>query len=244
MANVFCTLAMGENYAGHAAFLIADLAAYQVPTVVLTDSPNHFKRFRNVTIVEHRPKQFSYHDKRLALQAALRLGETAIFVDADTAIWFGADRRLVREALNHTFSTGIHASKLFPEDHFVFPHTEKIAREWGLQFNRNVITYWEGLFALTKHDRLDKFFAIWEQFAGEARERDYNGAGEGACFGIAAEASGIQRHYTTHMMESKLPYIFWHTRLAYKKRKLYHYKFGCKEILKGNLNFRQHCWGP
>jgi hypothetical protein len=242
MANVFCTLAMGENYAGHAAFLIADLEAYQVPTVVLTDAPQYFKKFAHCNIVEHRPKQFSYHDKRLALQAALKLGETAIFVDADTAIWFGADRRVVRQALNHTFAPGLHASKLFPEGFFDFPHTEKLGRDWGLQFNRNVIMYWEGLFALTRHEQMDKFFALWDRFAEEARERNFNGAGEGACFGIAAEACSLPRHYTTQMMESRLPYIFWHTRLALEKRKLYHYKFGFKEILQGNLNLRQHCW--
>src|SRR5580692_11611949 len=130
MPNIFCTLAIGGQHAEYARFLAADLEVYKTPFVVVTDVPKAFRSFSNVHVVEHRPKQFSYHDKRLALQAALKLGETAIFVDADTAIWFGADRRIVREAINHTFSPGIHASKLFPEGHFDFPHTEKIAREW------------------------------------------------------------------------------------------------------------------
>lgn len=242
MGNVFCTLAMGDSYAGLAAFIIADLEVYKVPTLVLTDSPKHFQKFSHVHVIEHRPKQFSYHDKRIALKEALKLGDTAIFVDADTAIWFGADRRVVRKAVNHSFPPGLHAGKLSPEDIYSFPHIENIAKEWGLKFNRNVISYWEGLFALTRHEKLDEFFAIWEKFAEEARQRGYNGAGEGACFGIAAEASGLPRHYTTHMMESMLPYLFWHTRLDCNKRKLYHYKFGFKEMFKGNINIHQHCW--
>jgi hypothetical protein len=242
MQNIFCTLAIGESYADLAAFLIADLEAYKVPTVVLTDTPKAFKRFPHAHIVEHRPEKFTYHDKRFALKEALKLGETAIFVDADTAIWFGADRRTVRTALDYKFPAGLHASKLFPAGIYEYPIVEGKAKQWGMQFDRNVITYWEGLFALSKDPNLDKFFSNWDMFAEEARERGHNGAGEGTCFGIAAEAAGVQRHYTTHMMQSNLPYLFWHTRLGFGKRKMYHWKFGLKEIFIGNANFRQHCW--
>jgi hypothetical protein len=219
------------------------LGVYGAPLLVVTDQPKIFARFSNVQVVENRPPKFSYHDKRIAVREALQRGKTAIFVDADSAIWFGADRRNVRKALSYEFPPGIHAGKLSPEGIYSFPEIERLGKEWGLKFNRNVISYWEGLFALTRHEALDKFFAIWERFADEARQRDYNGAGEGACFGIAAEASGLPRHYTTHMMLSTLPYIFWHTRLGYSKRKLQHLKFGLKEAVRGNLNIHQHCWG-
>jgi hypothetical protein len=242
MRNVFCTLAIGEQHAEFARYLAADLEVYKAPFVVLTDAPAHFRSCSCAHVVHHRPKQFSYHDKRIALREALKLGETAIFLDADTAIWFGADRRVVRKALAYSFPPGLHAGKLSPEDIYSFPNIEQLAREWGLNFNRNVISYWEGLFALTRHDALDAFFAIWDRFAEEARLRGYNGAGEGACFGIAAEASGLPRHYTTHMMQSMLPYVLWHTRLRFDRRKLYHLKFGVKEMFTGNINLHQHCW--
>jgi hypothetical protein len=242
MRNIFCTLAIGESYAGLAAFLIADLEGYGVPTLVVTDTPKYFKNFAHATVVEHRPKKFSYHDKRIVLQEALKLGDTAIFVDADTAIWFGADRRVVRQALNHPFPPGLHASRLFPPGHFDYPHIEAKAREWGMKFDRNIITYWEGLFALSQDDNLKTFFDYWDRFAEEAAERGHNGAGEGTCFGIAAEAAGVQRHYTTHMTQSNLPFLLWHTRLGYARRRLYHLKFGLKEMLLGNFSLRQHCW--
>jgi hypothetical protein len=240
--NIFCTLAMGEYHAGLAAFLIADLETYDVPTLVVTDQPQLFQKFRRNKVVEHRPKKFSYHDKRIVLREALKLGDTAIFVDADTAIWFGADRRDVRQALAHVFPPGLHASKFFPAGHYDYPNIEALAKQWGMNFDPNIITYWEGLFALSKDPNLDKFFANWEKFAEEAAARDYNGAGEGTCFGIAAEAAGLKRNYAVHMMESKLPYMLWHTRLAVAKRKFYHFKFAVKEGLKGNINFHQHCW--
>ncbi|MGO8696320.1 MAG: hypothetical protein ACLQVY_01185 [Limisphaerales bacterium] len=242
MQNIFCTLAIGGQHAEFARYLAADLGVYKVAFVVVTDVPRAFRSFSSVHVVEHHPERFSYHDKRIALREALKLGETAVFVDADTAIWFGADRRVVGKALTYSFPPGLHAGKLYPEDIYSFPHIENLAREWGLNFNRNVISYWEGLFALTRQDVLDKFFAIWDRFAEEAQQRGYNGAGEGACFGIAAEASGLQRHYTTYMMQSMLPYVLWHTRLGFNRRKLYHLKFGIKEMFNGNINIRQHCW--
>lgn len=244
MPNIFCTLAIGEYYAGLAAFLVADLETYKVPTVVVTDTPKLFHRFSRVKIVEHHPKTFSYHDKRIALKEALKLGDTAIFVDADTAIWFGADRRAVRKALAYSFPPGLHSAKLSPPGYYDHPHIENTARQWGLEFDRNIISYWEGLFALTKDENLDAFFQCWDRFAEEAAQRGDKGAGEGTCFGIAAEVAGLKRNYTINMMQSTLPYLLWHTRLVFEKRKLYHLKFGILEALKGNLNIHQHCWAP
>lgn len=147
MQNVFCTLAIGGPHVGFAKYLAADLEAYKAPFAVVTDAPGAFLGFSNVHAVEHRPGQFSYHDKRIALRESLKLGETAIFIDADTAIWFGADRRVVRKALAYSFPPGLHAGRLSPEDIYSFPDIEKLGRKWGLSFNRNVISYWEGLFA-------------------------------------------------------------------------------------------------
>ena len=242
MPNVVCTLAIGNQHAEYARFLAADLSVYQVPFLVVTDVPALFRSFPCAHIVEHRPAKFSYHDKRIVLKEALKLGETAVFVDADSAIWFGADRRSVRKALDYHFPPGLHASRLFPAGHYDYPHIESTAKQWGYDFDRNVITYWEGLFAVSKGEKMDTFFAYWDRFAEEAQQRGHNGAGEGTCFGIAAEAARIQRHYTTHMTESTLPFILWHTRLSFRRRKLYHLKFGVTEMVKGNINFHQHCW--
>ena len=106
----------------------------KVPFVVVTDVPRAFRPSSNLHVVEHKPKMFSYHDKRMALREALKHGETAIFIDADTTIWFGADRRAVRKALAYSFPPGLHAGKLSPEEIYSFPHIENLAREWGSPF--------------------------------------------------------------------------------------------------------------
>jgi hypothetical protein len=241
--NVFCTLAIGPKYVEYTKFLAADLGGYKVPLVVMTDHPGEFRKFPYVHVIEHKPKEWFFHDKRLPLQEALKIGETAIFVDADSMIWFGADRREVRQALAYNFPPGLHAQRLFPADYYHYPHLEKIAKEWGFKFNREIISYWEALFALRKCKEVDSFFAHWEKFVEEARQTGTNGYGEGTAFGIAAEASGLRKHYTTYMVESKLGYIFWHARLRFNRRKMYHMKFALKEMFSGNFSLQQQCWG-
>src|SRR5476649_2011383 len=88
MANIFCTLALGKEHAGYARFLADDLGDFNQTLAIVTDQPDLFCPCRNVVATTYRPATFSYHDKRLALQAALKLGDTAIFVDADCALRF------------------------------------------------------------------------------------------------------------------------------------------------------------
>jgi hypothetical protein len=241
--NIYCTLAIGKQHSEYARFLARDLQVYKVPLVIVTNCPEMFKGFKYVHIVEHRPPWFNFHDKRLPLQEALKLGETAVFVDADTCVWFGADRRAVREALAYEFPPGLHATRLFPAGYYDYPHHEAKARSWGFEFDRNVITYWEALFALTRDPNVDKFFACWEKFVEDAKDKGTEGSvGEGTCFGICAEASGIQRHYTTYMVKSSLPFLLWHSRLDANRRKFYHFKYALKEALSGHVNIHHHCW--
>jgi hypothetical protein len=229
MANIFCTLALGAEHAGYARFLADDLADFKQTLAVVTDQPELFRRCRNVTVTVHRPASFSYHDKRLALQAALKLGDTAVFIDADCALRFGVPRALALSALNHEFQPGLHGWSIAPADIFDYSHIEAMARSWGLKFNRNEIVYWEGLFALRSEGEKDRvFFAIWDHFYEEARSRNFNGAGEGACFGIAAQACGMTCHGTGPMRASRLANILWHTRLNWRLRRLYHLKFKMK----------------
>lgn len=226
MANIFCTLALGKEHAGYARFLAEDLGDFNQTLAVVTDQPELFSSCPNVVVTIHRPATFSYHDKRLALKAALKLGDTAVFVDADCALRFGVPPDLVRSALAYEFSPGLHGWSISPADVYDYKSTERLAQFWGLNFDRNSIVYWEGLFALRKQDGKEKiFFQIWDRFYEEAQSRHYHGAGEGVCFGIAAQAAGLDCPGTGPMRESRLANILWHTRLNWRLRKLYHAKF-------------------
>ena len=226
MGNVFCTLALGQEHAGYARFLADDLGDYGQAMAIVTDQPDLFRSCANVKVTPHYPATFSYHDKRLALKAALELDDTAVFVDADCALRFGVPPDLVRSALAYRFSPGLHAWSISPADVYDYTHTENLAKFWDLQFDRNSIVYWEGLFALRRQDGKEKlFFEIWDRFYEEAQARHYSGAGEGVCFGIAAQAAGLDCPGTGPMRESRLPNILWHTRLNWRLRRLYHLKF-------------------
>jgi hypothetical protein len=240
--NLFCTLAIGARYRDLASFLCADLGIYDQKLLIATDAPEAFARYPNAIVVEHRPARFSYHDKKVALRAALARCRTAVFVDADTCIHFWADRRAVKDALGFRFSAGLHAWRLYPEGLWDYPDVEAFALRRGMAFQRNVITYSEALFAVSAHPCVDRFFEFWDAFHEEAERKGHNGAGEGTCFGIAAEASGIPRLYANEMLASSLPFVFWPTRLALRRRKLHHAAFVVREALRGNLNLRMHAW--
>jgi hypothetical protein len=233
MGNIFCTLAIGPEYAGYARFLADDLADFGQRLVVVTDQPQFLKKCRNVSVSFYQPASFSYHDKRLALQAALQLDDTAIFLDADCALRFGVPRGLAQEAFAHPFEPGLHGWSIKSAAKYDYRHTEELAKSWGLTFDRERVVYWEGLFALRRDGgREALFFEIWERFYREAQARNFNGAGEGVCFGIAAQASGLSCPGVQSMRASRLANIFWHTQLDWRRRRLYHWKFAVKSWLR------------
>jgi len=136
VGNIFCTLALGRQHAGYARFLADDLGDFKQTLAVVTDQPELFRRCRNVVLTPHYPTSFSYHDKRIALQAALKLGNTAIFIDADCALRFGVPRGLVRQAFAYEFEPGFHGWSIAPADVYDYGHTEQLGRSWGLSFDR------------------------------------------------------------------------------------------------------------
>lgn len=87
---VFCTLAMSRKYCSFAKKLAADLEKYAPGTilVVCTDFPDEFKNFTNVRAFKHSQKGifFCNNDKRFAIEKALSIVDTVIFIDADTRI--------------------------------------------------------------------------------------------------------------------------------------------------------------
>ena len=233
--NLFCTLALGEKYAKIARYLVADFADYSQQILILTDCARVFKRFKNAIVVHYRPTFFSYHDKRLALIEALKLAETAIFIDSDCVLRFGLKPETVRKAFAFRFPPGFHAwkvSSIANAGVYVYPEKEALARKWVLKFDRDRITYQEMLFALTKENgKENKFFVLWDKFEKEATARQDPGAGEGTCMGIAAQGSGLTCHDSQYFDVSMLSRLFWHARLDYRKRAVQKLNFGVKRLL-------------
>ena len=85
----FCTLAVGKRYRTHAQVLAQDIQQHSPEKllVVLTDKPSDFSRLPNVLTFHHRLESIKgYHDKRFAIEKALSLFETCIFLDSDVRL--------------------------------------------------------------------------------------------------------------------------------------------------------------
>jgi hypothetical protein len=233
--NMFCTTAIGKKYAEIARYLVADLEEYDQKILVLTDQAKLFQGFKNARIVDYKPHFFSYHDKRLALLAALKISDTAIFIDADCVLRFGLKRDFVTTVLRYSFPPGFHVWKVFKiaeAGSYVYPEKEAFGRNLGLEFDRDRITYQEMLFGLTKENgRETRFFELWNKFEEEATARNDRGAGEGTCMGIAAQGSGLTCHDSKYLDASKLSKLFWHAALDYRKRTCHRIAFKLKRVL-------------
>jgi hypothetical protein len=220
--SLFCTMAFGERFASQARYLIADLGDFGVRILVLTDHPEKFRRFRNAVVRPHYPEKFSYHLKRIAVRETLLLESSATFIDADGVLRTGVPRGIISDALAHRFSPGVHGSKIrtiAEAGDYVFPEVETVARQKGISFDRESITYQEMLFNITaERGQEQRFLEIWDFLAGTPECGKENGAGEGVCIGIAAHGSGMTLHGSSEMDDSLVSKIFWHCALDYRKR--------------------------
>ena len=211
----FCTLAIHPPYRHRAQLLVADAPA--MPWIVLTDEPNDFADLP-VRAIRHLPAgpmaiDFqtklhgtgggrgapAYHDKRFALQAALKEFDTAIFIDADTRIKslprlprFGpgiaVDKALRSNIGNHLQRWGQMRKPAF----------EHLAVELTGDANALNSAQWcsEALFAVTRDGNEAKFFEAWERGAKFLQDRDIF-TGEGGVIGLAALCAGWTVDYTT-----------------------------------------------
>lgn len=211
----FCTLAIHPPYRRRAQLLVGDAPA--MPWIVLTDEPNDFVDLP-VRAIRHVPTgpmaidfqtrlpptgggrgRPAYHDKRFALQAALKEFDTAIFVDADTR--FSSLPRLPR------FRSGIAVDKALRSsiaDHLSRwgqtrkPGFEKLAVELTGDAKTIDSARWcsEALFAVTRDGNEPKFFEAWGRGAKFLQDLDIY-TGEGGVIGLAAHCAGWTVNYST-----------------------------------------------
>jgi hypothetical protein len=188
-----------------------------MPWIVLTDEPNDFADLP-VRAIRHVPTgpmaiDFltklhgtgggrgapAYHDKRFAIQAALKEFDTAIFIDADTRI--KSLPRLPR------FLPGIAVDKAFQSsiaDHLNQwgPLRKPAFAQLAVALTGDASTInsaqWcsEALFAVTRDGNESKFFEAWERGARFLQDRVVF-TGEGGVIGLAAVCAGWTVNYTT-----------------------------------------------
>jgi hypothetical protein len=209
----FCTLAIHAPYRARARSLCADLM--RAPMLVLTDEPGDFSDLP-VRTVRHSPtgpmaREYlerlpvtgnnrgaaAYHDKRFALQAALRDFGTAVYLDADTRIagvppvatypsGLSVTTVVRRSVAEHLDACGTWRASAFRD----------LANELtgGLEVLRTARWCHEACFAVTKDGREDRFFSAWDKAAGFLQRREVF-SGEGGVIGLAAACAGWSVNY-------------------------------------------------
>ena len=208
MAVCFCTLAVHAPYRQRARLLCSDVPS--VPWVVLTDEPADFPDLP-VRAVRHLPTgpmaidyrqrlaptgdghgAAAYHDKRFALQTALREFDTAIFLDADS--------RLSALPPTSPFRPGLAvvpvirksiAAHLATCGTWRLPAFVTLARELLVDADALHNAEWchETCYAVTKDGHEDRFFAAWAH-AADFLQRQGVYSGEGGVMGLAAACAG------------------------------------------------------
>lgn len=208
MATCFCTLAIHPPYRKRARTLCSD--APHVPWRVLTDEPDDFLDLP-VLASRHAPTgpmaadylarlpptgegrgAAAYHDKRFALQFALRDFDTAIFVDADSRIDalppLGAFPPglsvlpVVRKSVAEHLSTC---------GTWRLPAFSELAKRLSGDASILDSARWchETCIAVSKDGREGAFFDAWGRAAEFLHERGVH-SGEGGVIGLAAACAG------------------------------------------------------
>jgi hypothetical protein len=196
MTLSFCTLAIHAFYRERARLLCADLAPW--PVIVLTDEPSDFGHLC-VQPIRHTPTgpmavdylerlaatgnyrgAAAYHDKRFAIQAALRDFETTIFLDADT--------RILREVSPFTdFLPGLAvtnvvrktvAQHLETSGSWRLPAFERLAHELLSDLDALQVAKWchESCFAVTKNGLEHRFFGTWDMPPTYSNSKEFSPA--------------------------------------------------------------------
>ena len=141
----------------------------------------------------------AYHDKRFALEAALKDHETAIFVDADTRFrslpklpFFRPGIAVVKEV---DASIDEHLSRWGSDRR---PAFEQLAVHLTGDVETLKRARWcnEALFAITKDGNEDKFFDAWARSAEFLHSKEVF-TGEGGVIGLAALCAGWTVNYKT-----------------------------------------------
>jgi len=182
---------------------------------VLTDEPNDFVELP-VRAIRHVPTgpmaidfqtrphstgggEPAYHDKRFALQTALKEFDTAIFIDADSRIKSVPTLPLFRPgiAVDRALRSSIadHLSRWGPMRKPVF---EQLAVDLTGDANTINSARWckEALFAVTSDGNESRFFEAWERGAKFLQDRGLF-SGEGGVIGLAAVYAGWTVNYRT-----------------------------------------------
>ncbi|WP_204141134.1 hypothetical protein [Halomicronema sp. CCY15110] len=187
----FCTLALGHRYCLLAKQMSENLnqTAPGHQLVVLTDNPEMFADCNNVVPVffKQQGALHCYHDKRFAIEQALKHSDTAVMVDVDAGFEnVISDLRFEPGIECYSENLIEHVTKWTPER---LTTLHKVAEKVDVEID-HATWIGESLFAVTKDDGKEQaFLQYWGQI-GRYLELNKIHAGSGNAIGLAAAKVG------------------------------------------------------
>ena len=185
-----CTYVAGKTYRTLAKNLIGDLAKYapEIPFIIYTDKPEEFKKYNNVLVFGHkRQGVLYYHERRFAIQKALSIFKSCMYIDSDVRIcapipqreWLpGITARSCTGMIKH-FQERINkndspSAKLLKK----FEFFKKMAKKMDVDIDTEEVTWInEFLFVVTRDfGREEEFLKNWEKIS------------------LYAEVNGLHKH--------------------------------------------------
>ncbi|AFY58055.1 hypothetical protein Riv7116_5688 [Rivularia sp. PCC 7116] len=185
-----CTYVAGSIYRALAKNLVQDLAKYapEIPFIIYTDKPQEFENYSNVLAFGHKRQGIlHYHERRFAIQKALSMFKSCMYIDSDVRIcapipnreWLpGITARSCtgmikhfQERINKTDTPSVSALKKFE----LF---KKMANKLNIDIEKEDVTWInEFLFVVTRDSgKEEEFLQNWEKIA------------------IYAEVNGLHKH--------------------------------------------------
>ena len=174
-----CTYVAGKTYRALAKNLIADLAKYapEIPFIIYTDKPQEFQNYSNVLVFGHkRQGVLYYHERRFAIQKALSMFESCMYIDSDVRIcapipqrkWLpGITARSCSKMTKH-FQEMMNKNNPPPAKAVKrFEVFKKMSSKFDVDMNTENVTWInEFLFVVTKDSgREEEFLKNWEKIS-------------------------------------------------------------------------------
>ncbi|HEY9800195.1 MAG TPA: hypothetical protein V6D25_07535, partial [Leptolyngbyaceae cyanobacterium] len=175
----FCTAAFGEEYIHLAKLLAEDIDKF-VPGhifVVVTNKPKFFQNQPNVIAIKHWCRGVKpYHERRFAIQHALSLSSTVMYLDADVRICSPLPKDLnflpgltarscgdMRKHLQKYFDTPVLTSKLQRKKYII----ESMGNKLGIDIYSSSLKFINEFLFVIKPDegREIEFFRLWGELA-------------------------------------------------------------------------------
>lgn len=207
-----CTYVGGNTYRDLAKNLIADLAKYapEIPFIIYTDKPQDFENYSNVLAFAHkRQGVWYYHERRFAIQKALSMFKSCMYIDSDVRICAPIPEREWLPGITARSCTGMtkhfqeRINKTNPPSEAAMKKFElykKMAKKLDVDIEKEKVTWVnEFLFVVTRDSgKEEEFLKNWEKIAMYA---EVNGLHKHPAYAIGLAATKANLEIRHDVME-------------------------------------------